>query len=257
MQARLDLVKIDPRLIVDLGCSRAASAAGLRHRYPEARWLGVDFSLPMLQHTDAGGAGWRRWLPGSMRRGPLLVCADVTGLPLRNGSAGLVWSNLLLHWLGDPLAALAEAHRLLEVGGLLMFATLGPDTLKELRAVFGDNAPHVQRFTDMHDLGDMLVHCGFADPVMDMEVLTLTYESFPAMLAELRAAGSVCAQPERRRGLMGRAAWQRVLVAAETAMRDGRWPATVEIVYGHAWRAAPRIVADGRAIVRLQPKPVA
>ncbi|MGB8300891.1 MAG: methyltransferase domain-containing protein, partial [Azonexus sp.] len=172
-------------------------------------------------------------------------------LPLKSQSTAVVWSNLLLHWLDDPLPALAEAHRVLEVGGLLMFSTLGPDSLKELRSAFSDGYAHTQRFIDMHDLGDMLVGCGFADPVMDMEVLTLTYDGFDEMLGELRAAGSGCAMKARRHGLTGRQAWEKARIGYESLRRDGRLPATFEIVYGHAWKVAPKQVADGRAIIRF------
>jgi malonyl-CoA O-methyltransferase len=151
------------------------------------------------------------------------------------------------------LPALAEAQRVLEVGGLLMFSTLGPDTLKELRAAFADGYAHTQRFIDMHDLGDMLVACGFADPVMDMEVLTLTYADFDDLLGELRAAGSGCAMRARRHGLTGRQSWARVRAACEGLRRDGRLPATFEVVYGHAWKAQPKQAGDGRAIVRFDP----
>jgi malonyl-CoA O-methyltransferase len=124
-------------------------------------------------------------------RGPRLVNADVRALPLAANTLGLVWSNLMLHWLDDPLPAFKELHRVIEVGGLLCFATLGPDTLKELRVAAqkvgaGDTA---KRFLDMHDLGDMLVTAGFGDPVMDMEMVTLTYPTPRAFLADQRHLG--------------------------------------------------------------------
>lgn len=258
MQARLDYVKLQPALVLDLGCSQGGSLAGLRQRYAAAQLLGVDFCPEMLLAAERGDAGWRRWLPLLPllpNRSPLYTAAAATALPLKSGSAGLVWSNLLLHWLDNPLPVLAEAQRVLEVGGLLMFSTLGPDTLKELRSVFADGYAHTQRFTDMHDLGDMLVDSGFADPVMDMEVLTLTYDSVPALLAELRASGSHCAMLARRRGLLGKAGWQRLLTGYQALARDGKLPATFEVIYGHAWKPVPRTVADGRTIVRFAPKP--
>jgi malonyl-CoA O-methyltransferase len=142
-------------------------------------------------------------------------------------------------------------HRLLEVDGLLMFSTFGPDTLKELRASFADGHVHAQRFTDMHDYGDMLVECGFSDPVMDAEVLTMTYASFDDLLRDLRQSGGACAMRARRHGLMGRSAWTAARAAYERLACAGRLPATVEVVYGHAWKAQPKKTADGRAIVRF------
>jgi malonyl-CoA O-methyltransferase len=251
MQERLDFVKVTPARILDLGCSRGGSFSGLATRYPEAELLGLDIAPPMLQDGRTPRPGWQRWLGLGRQNDALRLAGDAAKLPLKSASTAIVWSNLLLHWLDDPLPALAEAHRVLEVGGLLMFSTLGPDSLKELRSAFSDGYAHTQRFIDMHDLGDMLVGCGFADPVMDMEVLTLTYDSFDAMLGELRAAGSGCAMKARRHGLTGRRAWEKARVAYETLRRDGRLPATFEIVYGHAWKVPAKQSADGRAIIRF------
>jgi len=256
MQDRLDYVKLEPARILDLGCSRGGSFAGLTARYPQAELLGLDLAPAMLQGEQANRPGWQRWLGLGKSAGPQRLAADAAQLPLKARSTSLIWSNLLLHWLDDPLPALAEAHRVLEVGGLLMFSTLGPDSLKELRAALADGYAHTQRFIDMHDLGDMLVGCGFADPVMDMEVITLTYDDIDAMFDDLRAAGSACAMKTRRHGLGGRSAWAEARAAYEAMRRDGKLPATFEVVYGHAWKAEPKQTPDGRAIVRFDlPRP--
>lgn len=253
MQERLDFVRLEPKRILDLGCSRGASLPGLRERYPQAAAVGLDLVPAMLPRPVQSQSLLSRWLKLGRENGPAFVAADASRLPVKGGIIGLVWSNLLLHWLDDPLPTLAEAHRALEVGGLLMFSTLGPDTLKELRAAFADGYAHTQRTIDMHDLGDMLVATGFADPVMDMEVVKLTYDSFDAMLAELRAAGSSCAMKARRHGLTGRGTWTAVRQAYEQLRCDGKLPATFEVVYGHAWKIAPKQTPDGRAIVRFEP----
>ncbi|MBT9521414.1 MAG: methyltransferase domain-containing protein [Dechloromonas sp.] len=251
MQERLDFVKVEPKRILDLGCSRGGSFPGLSARYPEAELIGLDVALAMLSAGRTPRAGWQRWLGIGKNSEPLRLAADAANLPLKSRSTAIVWSNLLLHWLDDPIPALAEAHRVLEVGGLLMFSTLGPDTLKELRSAFADGYAHTQRFADMHDLGDMLVGCGFADPVMDMEVITLTYDDVDAMFAELRAAGSSCAMKARRHGMTGRKSWENGKAAYEAMRKDGRLPATFEVIYGHAWKAEPKKTPDGRAIVRF------
>ncbi|WP_310494612.1 methyltransferase domain-containing protein [Dechloromonas sp.] len=251
MQERLDFVKVEPKRILDLGCSRGGSFPGLSARYPEAELIGLDVALAMLSAGRTPRAGWQRWLGIGKNSEPLRLAADAANLPLKSRSTAIVWSNLLLHWLDDPIPALAEAHRVLEVGGLLMFSTLGPDTLKELRSAFADGYAHTQRFADMHDLGDMLVGCGFADPVMDMEVITLTYDDVDAMFAELRAAGSSCAMKARRHGMTGRKSWESGKAAYEAMRKDGRLPATFEVIYGHAWKAEPKKTPDGRAIVRF------
>ncbi|TXT29465.1 MAG: malonyl-CoA O-methyltransferase [Rhodocyclaceae bacterium] len=251
MQERLDFVKVEPKRILDLGCSRGGSFPGLSARYPEAELIGLDVAPAMLSAGRIPRAGWQRWLGIGKNSEPLRLAADAANLPLTSRSTAIVWSNLLLHWLDDPIPALAEAHRVLEVGGLLMFSTLGPDTLKELRSAFADGYAHTQRFADMHDLGDMLVGCGFADPVMDMEVITLTYDDVDAMFAELRAAGSSCAMKARRHGMTGRKSWASGKAAYEAMRKDGRLPATFEVIYGHAWKAEPKKTPDGRAIVRF------
>ncbi|MDX9943881.1 MAG: malonyl-[acyl-carrier protein] O-methyltransferase BioC, partial [Azonexus sp.] len=138
------------------------------------------------------------------------------------------------------------------LGGLLMFSTLGPDTLTELRQSFADGYAHTQRFTDMHDLGDMLVECGFADPVMDMERITLTYADLEALLHDLRAAGGSCAMKAGRHGLTGRSRWEAVRASYRKLQQEGRLPATFEVIYGHAWKVAPKQTADGRAIIRFE-----
>lgn len=251
MLERLDYVKVEPKRILDLGCSRGASLASLAERYPEAQLIGLDMVPAMLSEARPQRAAWQRWLGLGKSAEPARLAADAAKLPLKSRSTAVVWSNLLLHWLDDPLPALAEAHRVLEVGGLLMFSTLGPDSLRELRLAFADGYAHTQRFIDMHDLGDMLVGCGFADPVMDMEVITLTYDDLDTMFADLRAAGSSCAMKARRHGLTGRNSWAVARAAYEGMRRDGKLPATFEVVYGHAWKAEAKQMADGRAIVRL------
>lgn len=253
MQERLDYINLSPQRILDLGCSRGGSFPGLMARYPQAQLLGLDLAPAMLRMAQPARPAWQRWLGLGQSDGAGRMAADAARLPLKSRSAALVWSNLLLHWLDDPLPALAEAHRVLEVGGLLMFSTLGPDSLKELRAAFADGYAHTQRFIDMHDLGDMLVACGFADPVMDMEVITLTYDDLDAMFAELRAAGSSCAMKARRRGLTGAASLKLARENYEKLRRDGKLPATFEVVYGHAWKAEPKQTPDGRAIIRFEP----
>ena len=139
----------------------------------------------------------------------------------------------------------------------MSFTTLGPDTLKEIRAAFAgvDRHTHVSRFVDLHDLGDLLVEAGFADPVMDMECLTLTYADGEAMMRDLRAIGATNATLGRPRGLMGRDRWRRALAALDAVRRDGRIPATFEVIYGHAWKVAAKATAEGLPIVRFERRP--
>jgi len=261
MGERLDYVRLEPHRIVDVGCGTGTGLGLLQARYPEALALGLDAAPAMLAEARRKypGNGLSARLPawlGGGPKGPAVAGGAAERLPLAPGTVSLLWSNLMLHWVDDPEPVLKEFHRVLEVGGLLMFSTFGPDTLKELRAAFDDGHIHTQRFIDMHDWGDLLVHSGFADPVMDMEYLTLTYPSLDALAAELKAAGDTVAMQARRRGLMTPRQWRRVAEAFARKGQDGRTPVTVEVVYGHAWKVAPKKAPDGRSIVRFDlPRP--
>ena len=245
--SHLDPIRLAPRLVVDVGSGTGASLEALAARYPAARAVGVDIALAMLERAAKRTPAWRRLLGA---RGPALVCADAERLPLANACAQLLFSNLALQWC-RPEAAFAEAARVLEPGGLFLFSTFGPDTLKELREAFAaaDRHEHVNRFVDMHDLGDALVHAGLADPVMEMEVITLEYASVEAVARDLKAIGATNALPGRPRGLSGRGRWRQVAESYERHRRDGALPATWEVIYGHAWKVAPRRLADGRQVI--------
>jgi malonyl-CoA O-methyltransferase len=242
MLERLDYLKIAPGTILDAGSGPSREARKLSRRYAKSDLVAVDFSLPMLK------AGERKL--GFFKK-KMLVCGDLARLPLRAGSVDFIWCNMALHWADDPLGALKEFGRVLSDAGLLMFSTLGPDTLKELRAAAG--AGRVHRFIDMHDWGDMLVQAGFGAPVMDMELLTLTYADAGVLLADLRSGGQTSARSDRPRGLAPKD-FGRQLRGALQADRNVAFAATYEVVYGHGWKAAPRKLADGRDIVEFRPR---
>jgi malonyl-CoA O-methyltransferase len=254
---RLALVKTAPRQVLDAGCGSGADIAQLQKMYPAAQVLGLD-SAPAVLAEAAGAQAPRsllsRLLPA--KAGVDLVCGDFGQLPFGANSLDLVWSNLALHWHPQPDRVFAEWRRALRVEGLLMFSTFGPDTFRELRGAFAamDAAPHTLPFVDMHDFGDQLVEVGFTTPVMDMEQITVTYDKAEALLADVRALGGNPLDT-RSRGLVGRAAWQRMLDALEAQRRpDGKLGLTFEVIYGHAFRPAPKTTAAGEAIVRFQPR---
>jgi len=256
MAERLEYIRIEPKRILDLGCGPGADLATLATRYPGVARIAIDSAPAMLAQARGEKNLLKRLMSFGKPAAPDFVCAEASALPLARGSVSFAWSNLMLQWLHDPLPALKEIHRVLEVGGLLMFSTLGPDTLKELRASLpASRSEHLHRFIDMHDLGDALVGAGFSDPVMDMEMLTVTYTKLDDLFHDLRASGSTNAALSRPRGLVGKNHWQQMRAAYEALRRDGRLPATVEVVYGHAWKAAPKVADDGRAIVRFERKP--
>src|SRR5665811_1899268 len=208
MLERLEYIKLQPERILDAGSGTGWGTRRLAQRYPAAQVIELDIAIGMLQAAQ-GRSGWWQKLFGEAKR--LQVCADVEALPLGANSLEMVWSNLAIQWCNDLPATCVELHRVLKVDGLLMFSTFGPDTLKELRLAFNgvDQHNHLNRFADMHDIGDMLVQGGFADPVMNMEYITLTYDDVRGVLQDLKTIGAHNATAGRGRGLMGKNTWAR------------------------------------------------
>lgn len=252
MIERLAMVKLTPKRVLDAGCGRFPAFEALRARYRDADVIAIDVAANAIaagiaQRTLAGRV---RQMFGASRTHA--VCGDFSRLPLATGSIDFIWSNLALG-ARTEVGLFNEWHRVLATNGLVMFSAFGPDSLMELRAAFAvpGEAARVHTFIDMHDLGDQLVGAGFADPVMEMERLTLTYASVEQLFADLRDTGQSNAMVLRRRGLTGKSGWHAALDKIEALRRDGRLPVTIEVVYGHAWKAAPKKTADGSAIVRF------
>jgi malonyl-CoA O-methyltransferase len=249
MLEKLDYIKLKPTRLLDVGSGTGWGTRQLGERYPKADITSLDIAIGMLQ-VSRGTSNWWKKLFNTSRENYL--CADVESLPIASNSVEMVWSNLALQWCNDLPETFVELNRILKTEGLLMFSTFGVDTLHELRIAFDgvDGYNHVNRFADMHDIGDMLVAAGFADPVMEMEKLTLTYDDVRAVMQDLKSIGANNATAGRATGMMGKAAWQRITQNYEKLRRDGKLPATFEIIYGHAWKPAPKMIQDGRAIIK-------
>lgn len=247
MLERLEYIRVQPTRVLDVGSGTGWGTRQLTAKYADAQVISLDIALGMLQLSCGQTSWWRKLLSP-----PPAVCADVEALPFAANSFEMVWSNLALQWCNDLPATIVDLHRILKPDGLLMFSTFGPDTLKELRRAFHgvDEHSHLNRFADMHDVGDMLSHGGFAEPVMDMEYLTLTYDDVRGVLYDLKAIGAHNATAGRGQGLMGKQAWARLVENYEQQRRDGKLPATYEVIYGHAWKVPPRVTKDGAAIIQ-------
>ncbi len=232
LRERLDGEDLAPRRVLDVGCGPGAGAAALHARFPDAQIVALDLAVPMLR-AAARHAG----SPPAFVR----VAGDAQALPIADASVDLVHSSLCLQWCEDPGLALAEFRRVLRPGGLLLFSTFGPDTLKELRAAFAavDGTPHVSRFVDMHDIGDALLVGGFRDPVLERDDFVLTYTDARTLMRELRAIGATNADTQRTRTLTGKTHLARVIEAYERFRRDGVLPATYEVVYAQARAPEP------------------
>jgi malonyl-CoA O-methyltransferase len=270
MRERLDYIKVAPTTVLDAGCGRGDDFASLAERFAQSTVFGIDASGRMLSRVPsliAPASGLQRLLPGAIRdrftaRRPPLVQGDFGALPFAPAAFDLIWSNLALHWHPRPHEVFPEWNRVLKTGGLLMFSTLGPDSLKELRAALAEIAqpaanatqggePGVIAFTDMHDFGDMLVNSGFEVPVMDVEHLSVTYPSAEKLLADVRRWGAYPFADRAFDGLAGKR-WRAALCAAleRTRRPDGTLALSFELVYGHAWKARQTMTPEGHAIVR-------
>lgn len=234
--SRLDLTALKPAVVLDAGCGTGWGTQGLLKKYRKAKVLSLDLSPEMLKQTKTKGS----WL-----RKPSLICADVEEIPLADESVDLVFSNLMLQWC-DHKKVFAEFRRILKPNGLLMFTTFGPDTLKELKQSWAqvDEHAHVNEFIDMHDLGDELIHTGLAEPVMDMDLMSLTYDDVMSVMTDLKAIGANTTLKNQARsteqGLVTPAKLKRVIENYENFRSNGLVPASYEIIYGHAWKTRQR-----------------
>ncbi len=238
---RLDLMKLEPARVLDLGCGTGYCIPELMSRYKRADIVALDIARPMLEQARRRG----RWL-----HRPRCVCGDAERLPFEDESFDLVFSNLMLQWCVDLDAAFAELQRVLRPGGLLLFTSFGPDTLKELRDSWAqvDGDTHVNAFLDMHDVGDALVKTRFADPVMDVERITVTYPDVWKLMRELKQIGAHNVTAGRPRGLTGKSHMQQLVNAYERYRQADVLPASYEIVNGHAWATS----MGGEAMVSLE-----
>jgi malonyl-CoA O-methyltransferase len=230
---RLAFVRLEPQTVIDLGCGHGAGALELARTYPNAGLIAIDTSRAML-----GVAAERL---GMLERSAVAVAAraDAACLPLRSQSVDLILANLILPW-SAPHGLFAEAARVLAPGGLLLFSTLGPDTLAEVRRAWArvDDGLHVHAFFDMHDIGDLAVRSGLAEPVLDVDRIELSYRDVPSLVRDLRASGATNVAAGRRKTLTGCARWRGFEAALASGAANDRFGVTVELILGQAWGAA-------------------
>lgn len=237
MLDRLDYIRLEPRVVLDVGAGTGAASHALMQRYPMAQIIALDFALPMLQQTRTRGGG---------SAAPDCLCGDAERLPLADRSVDMIFSNATLQWCNDLLGTFREFLRVLRPNGMLLFSTFGPDTLNELRASWAvvDGGSHVSPFMDMHNIGDAMLQAGLAEPVVDVDRFQLTYQDAPSLMRDLKCLGAHNVTRDRRRGLTGKGRLRAMYQAYERFRREGRLPASYEVVYGHAWAPLQRQV-DG------------
>jgi malonyl-CoA O-methyltransferase len=236
---RLQYLKIAPLRILDLGCGPGAFSRELSLLYPKAQIVGLDLAQSMLMQAKKKQSWRRKWA---------LIAADMKTMPFATGTFDLVFANQVIHW-GSPLnQVFRELNRVMKVNGCFMFTTLGPDTFHELKSAWqGANShAHVNEFADMHDVGDALMAEYFLDPVMDMEVLSVHYETLPKLVRALKQQGVKNINPQRNQGLTGKNSWQQFEKNYTALQTDkGKYPLTYEVVYGHAWKGERRKTGVG------------
>ena len=227
---RLGLISIKPRLILDLGSGTGISSSKLAQRFFRTRIIQADFAVNMLRLAR------NRKRPLFSRQ--FFLCADAELIPLSDDRIDMVFSNLMLQWCPDPRRVFMEISRVLRPGGLFIFSSFGPDTLRELRESWKsvDDGVHVNTFFDMHDLGDALIQSGFENPVMETEYFVLTYEDAFGLMRDLKQLGANNVNSDRRRSLTGKTRMEKMIGAYEKTRREGKLPATYEVIYGHAWK---------------------
>lgn len=230
---RLNWLKQTPQTVLDLGCGTGVASQSLQQRYPKAHVIAMDAAFGMLQQADKQ----RGLIKKLLNKGFGRVCADAYRLPFKTASIDLIFSSLMLQWCDPPDAVFAEILRVLKPSGVFLFSSFGPDTLYELRESWAtvDQHTHVNRFIDMHDLGDAMMRAGMAEPVLDVERFTLTYPDVMQLMRELKAIGAHNVTAGRSHGLTGSGVLKHMTVAYEGYRRDGVLPASYEVVYGQAW----------------------
>ncbi len=227
---KLEVVRLSPQWILDAGSGTGEAVGPLQKKYKKAEVVVLDLSERMLKKAAGQGALFRK---------PHQVCANIELLPFADNSFDLLFSSLAMQWCNDLGATLVEFKRVLKPGALLQFATFGPDTLKELRASWQqvDAAVHVNSFIDMHDIGDGLLQAGFAEPVMESEIITVNYQEVDTLMQDLRDIGANVTASGHRQGLLTRNMLKQLREAYEIYRQQEVLPASYEIVYGHAWVA--------------------
>jgi len=260
MDERLRLVRLEPAQLLDAGCGAGAQIPLLHARYPNAHFIGQDHNAGLLKLAQQSAHkiyphGVQAWIGRLRGRPPATswIHQDLAQTGLDPESLDFVWSNLALHWHPAPHEVLQEWGRIIRPNGLVFFSCFGPATMQELRQALSTAGltTATPSFVDMHDFGDLLIEKGFADPVMDQEVLTLTYASPEKLLHDVKNLGGNPALG--RKATLTTPQWrQRLLNALEQQRRpDGRIHLTIEVAYGHAWRSATRRGQAGETRISL------
>jgi len=223
---RLEYIRIEPKRILDIGCGTGSLLPLLENRFKQADVLGLDIAFAMAQRAQ------------EKLSNNTIICNDAESIAIKSHSIDIVVSNLSLQWCNLPMV-FKEVKRVLAPGGLFMFSTFGPDTLTELRQAWAlvDEGEHVMPFTDMHDMGDLLMKAKLQDPVVDSEHFALTYNDIFSLMKDLKTLGAANKLVNRNKGLTPKSSFPKLAKAYEKFKdRSGSLPATYEVIHGHCWQ---------------------
>ncbi|VAX01617.1 Malonyl-[acyl-carrier protein] O-methyltransferase [hydrothermal vent metagenome] len=245
---KLDFIKLQPKIILEVGSGTGYCTAQLKKLYPNSDIIALDIADLMLKATKNKLSFLQK-----IRKQISFICADATHLPFQNNSIDFIFSNLTLQWCPELDVVFKEFYRVLQPNGLLMFSSFGPDSLKELRSAWSevDSFSHVNNFVDMHDVGDDMLAAKLADPVLDMEMLTLTYKNIFDLMRDLKNVGAHNINQSRNHGLTGKGQIEKLKQAYEQFRVEGQLPLSYEVVYGHAWIAPNKVEAHNIASILL------
>jgi malonyl-CoA O-methyltransferase len=232
--ARLEPLLVEAETVIDLGAATGTATRALEKRFRGARVVSIDIAHSMLKRAREK----RPWLSKAA-----FAQASADALPFPNESIDVIFSNLLLPWADDPALIFSEIARVLRKGGVFAFATLGPDSLREVGRAWAsvDDNAHVNRFLDMHDLGDGLVNAGLRDPVLDVDRLSVSYKNSARLFADLTAVGARNTLNRRAHSLTGKQRYGAMVAALEDTAIEGNLTLDLELVFGHCWGAGPKM----------------
>jgi len=232
---RLKIIKLNPLDILDLGCGTGTNGLNLRKQYKKSRIINYDFSENMLREARLKQ---KLFILDKINLSPYsYICADIEAIPLKGNSLDLVWSSSTLQWCNELDLVFNQVKKILKPGGLFIFSTFGPNTLNELREITENlfNEKTTSTFIDMHNVGDLLMHSGFSDPVLDVENFTMTYKEVDKLFMDIKSIGATNGNVSKNRGLSGRSFTKKIVEKYEAYRNNNLLPASYEVIYGHAW----------------------
>jgi len=232
---RLDLLKVNPDLILDLGCGTGTNGNILKNKYKNIRLVNYDFSENMLiearkKQTTISD----KFLSENLS----FICGDIEDLVFVDSIFDIIWSTNSLQWCNDIEKTFKMVRSILKPGGLFIFSTFGPKTLHELRSIT-QKITHYKKTNDFLEedfIKDKLIQESFVNLVIDSEELKVSYQDINKLLLDIKNIGATSGNKNRSKGLTGRQFFKKIEYNYDEYIIDGLYPATYEIIYGYAWK---------------------